>query len=91
MADFSDPAKKRQDEIEELEDDLGRAQKKQRELKADLKKMQRKEELADAEIGEMEDQIDRLKRESERDRVMESIDKIDVASDASDSDGEGAY
>ena len=88
MADFSDPAKKRQGDIEELEDDLGREQKKLRELRAELKSLERKEELADAEIGELEDRIDRLKRENERARVMKSIEEIEVGSGDSADEGD---
>lgn len=74
MPDFMDPARKRQERIEELQDDIDRKRRELYQTQDALKQLQRKQELLDAEVADMEEEIDRQRREDERLRVMESMD-----------------
>ena len=81
MPDFSDPAKKRQEEIDELDDLLDRQQKQLREVRREIKTLQRHEELLDGEVADLEKEIDAKKREDERIRVLGSMENIGEGED----------
>lgn len=73
MQDFSDPVRQRAIALQDLQDELDRAEKRLRETKEQLRVLKRTEELVDAEVDDLRNQIDRAKREDERLRIMHEV------------------